>query len=86
MPGAISIVLAIIIIGALKFSGKESRLTIKSVIAICLGSLIYAMFSNVSIPIGPDTSFRIAITFFNYFWCSVRSNGWFSSWIYWSCN
>ncbi len=63
MPGAISIVLAIIIIGALKFSGKESRLTIKSVIAICLGSLIYAMFSNVSIPIGPDTSFRIAITF-----------------------
>lgn len=63
MQGIISIVFAAIIVIVLYFMSKkvELKLTTKSVVAIGIGAALYGALSAISIPIGPNTSFRLAI-------------------------
>lgn len=65
--GVISIVLVTIIIAILMYSGKEPKLLSSNTIAIVIGSLLYAGFSFISIPLGLNISFRIAVALLTIF-------------------
>lgn len=65
--GIISVIFVVIVIGLLKLSGKEARLSTKQVVAIGIGAALYAALSFISIPIGPNTSFRIAVALLTIF-------------------
>jgi energy-coupling factor transport system substrate-specific component len=56
---AIAVVLCIII--ALFNKKKGRKMSTKTVVAIGVGAALYAALSAISIPVGPNTSFRIAI-------------------------
>lgn len=63
MQGIISIVFAAIIVIVLYVMSKkvELKMTTKSVVAVGIGAALYAALSAISLPIGPNTSFRLAI-------------------------
>lgn len=65
--GIVSLVFVAIVIAALKLSGKEARLSTKQVVAIGIGAALYAAVSFISIPIGPNTSFRLAVALLTIF-------------------
>ena len=65
--GIVSLVFVALVIVALKLSGKEARLSTKQVVAIGIGAALYAAVSFISIPIGPNTSFRLAIALLTIF-------------------
>jgi len=68
MQGMVSIALVVcIIIGVRQFGKNMFDLSTKSVVAIGIGSALYAALSFISIPIGPNTSFRIAIAILTIF-------------------
>lgn len=61
--GIIAIVVAVVlcIIIALYYKQKGKHMSTKTVVAIGIGAAMYAALSAISIPVGPNTSFRIAI-------------------------
>lgn len=59
--------LVFVIIGIRQFGQHMFELSTKSVVAIGIGSALYASLSFISIPIGPNTSFRIAIAILTIF-------------------
>lgn len=61
--GIIAIVIAIVLCIVLAFLNKARgrHMSTKTVVAIGIGAALYAALSAISIPIGPNTSFRIAI-------------------------
>lgn len=61
--GIIAIVVAILlcIIIALYNKQKGKHMSTKTVVAIGIGAAMYAALSAISVPVGPNTSFRIAI-------------------------
>ncbi len=61
--GIIAIVVAIVlcIVVALVNKQKGRHMSTKTVVAIGIGAALYAALSAISVPIGPNTSFRIAI-------------------------
>lgn len=61
--GIIAIVVVILVCAALVIAAKKkgSSLSTRSVVAIGIGAALYGAVSAISIPIGPDTSFRIAV-------------------------
>ncbi len=61
--GIIAIVVAVVlcIIIALYNKNKGRHMSTKTVVAIGIGAALYAALSAISVPIGPNTSFRIAI-------------------------
>lgn len=63
VQGIVAVITVIILSAILYFLGKKSslKLTTKSVVAIGIGSALYAALSAVAIPIGPNTSFRMSI-------------------------
>jgi len=68
LQGMVSIAFVIaIIIGIKLFTKDVFDLSTKSVVAIGIGSALYAAVSFISIPIGPNTSFRIAIAILTIF-------------------
>jgi energy-coupling factor transport system substrate-specific component len=68
VPGIISIVLVVLVIIAIRIWGKDLfKLSTRSVVAIGIGAALYAAVSFIAIPIGPNTSFRIAIAILSIF-------------------
>ena len=61
--GIIAIIIAIVlsIVVALVNKQKGKHMSTKTVVAIGIGAALYAALSAISVPIGPNTSFRIAI-------------------------
>lgn len=61
--GIIAIVVAIVlcIVVAIVNKQRGKHMSTKTVVAIGIGAALYAALSAISIPIGPNTSFRIAI-------------------------
>ncbi len=61
--GIIAIVVVILVCAALVMAAKKkgSSLSTRSVVAIGIGAALYGAVSAIAIPIGPDTSFRIAV-------------------------
>lgn len=62
MQGIVAVIIAVVLCGIILFLGKKfgKPLTTKSVVAIGIGAALYAALSVVAIPIGPNTSFRVA--------------------------
>ncbi len=58
---AIIIAIALCIVVALFNKRKGKHMSTKTVVAIGIGAALYAALSAISVPIGPNTSFRIAI-------------------------
>lgn len=60
--GLIAVAIAVVLCGVILFMGKKfgKPLTTKGVVAIGIGAALYAALSVVAIPIGPNTSFRVA--------------------------
>lgn len=58
--GIVSIIIAIIASLIIFAKGRKS-LSTRSVVAIGIGAALYGALSVISIPIGPNTSFRIAV-------------------------
>ena len=75
--GIVSLVFVALVIVALKLSGKEARLSTKQVVAIGIGAALYAAVSFISIPIGPNTSFRLAIALLTIFGALYGPIVWF---------
>jgi energy-coupling factor transport system substrate-specific component len=69
--GIISIVLVLILIVAViyfaKRKGNKISLSTRDVVAIGIGAALYTALSFISIPIGPNTSFRIAVALLGIF-------------------
>ena len=65
MQGAVSILLVVAVSFALiwysKGKGIGATLSTKDVVAVGIGAALYGVLSMISIPIGPNTSFRLAI-------------------------
>lgn len=65
VQGIISIVILLLLIAAVvyyaKKKGNKVTLSTKGVVAIGIGAALYAALSFISIPIGPNTSFRLAV-------------------------
>ncbi|MFV0516174.1 MAG: ECF-type riboflavin transporter substrate-binding protein [Aminipila sp.] len=63
MQGMVSIAIAIILCLIIFFLGKKmgKPMSTKTVVAVGIGAALYAALSTLAIPIGPNTSFRIAI-------------------------
>jgi energy-coupling factor transport system substrate-specific component len=65
MQGLISLIIVVLIcLGVYIFAkskGKKASISTKDVVAIGIGAALFAAVSFLSIPIGPNTSFRIAI-------------------------
>ncbi|WBW97742.1 ECF-type riboflavin transporter substrate-binding protein [Oceanirhabdus sp. W0125-5] len=62
--GIISIVLVAVVCVALVVISKKKKgqsLSTKDVVAIGIGAALYGVLSMITIPVGPNTSFRIAI-------------------------
>lgn len=61
--GIIAVVVAVVlsIVIALLNKKKGRHMSTKTVVAIGVGAALYAALSAISIPVGPNTSFRIAI-------------------------
>lgn len=61
--GIIAIVIAVVLCITLAFYNKNKgkNMSTKTVVAIGIGAALYAALSAISIPVGPNTSFRIAI-------------------------
>jgi energy-coupling factor transport system substrate-specific component len=61
--GIIAIIIAVVlsIVVALFNKQKGKHMSTKTVVAIGIGAALYAALSAISVPIGPNTSFRIAI-------------------------
>lgn len=57
----IVVVVCIAIAVVLKRKGNYKGLSTRSVVAIGIGAALYGALSGVAIPVGPNTSFRIAI-------------------------
>ena len=58
---AVVVVLSIIIFIAFKKRNNRKGLTTRKVVAIGIGAALYGALSAIQIPVGPNTSFRIAI-------------------------
>ncbi|SMC22845.1 energy-coupling factor transport system substrate-specific component [Clostridium acidisoli DSM 12555] len=58
--GIVSIIIAIIA-SLIVFAKGRKSLSTRSVVAIGIGAALYGALSVISIPIGPNTSFRIAV-------------------------
>lgn len=66
--GIIAIALVVVVIIAIRIWGKSLfNLSTKSVVAIGIGAALYTVVSFIAIPIGPNTSFRIAIAILSIF-------------------
>lgn len=63
MQGMVAVVIAVVLCSVILFFGKKfgKPMSTKTVVAIGIGAALYAALSALSIPIGPNTSFRIAI-------------------------
>lgn len=63
MQGIIAIVIAVVLSIAVALVNKQKgkHMSTKTVVAIGIGAALYAALSAISVPIGPNTSFRIAI-------------------------
>ncbi|QIB68137.1 ECF-type riboflavin transporter substrate-binding protein [Aminipila butyrica] len=63
MQGLVAVVIAVVLCTVILFFGKKfgKPMSTKTVVAIGIGAALYAALSTLSIPIGPNTSFRIAI-------------------------
>lgn len=63
MQGIVAIVIAVILCVVIGFINKKRGKTMstKTVVAIGIGAALYAVLSAVAIPVGPNTSFRVAI-------------------------
>ncbi len=61
--GLIAILIAVILCVAIAWYNKNKgkHMSTKTVVAIGIGAALYAALSAVSVPIGPNTSFRIAV-------------------------
>ncbi len=61
--GIIALVVALILCLLIAFVNKKRgrQMSTKTVVAIGVGAALYAALSAISIPIGPNTSFRIAV-------------------------
>lgn len=61
--GMIAIVIAVVLSIAVALINKQRgrHMSTKTVVAIGVGAALYAALSAISIPVGPNTSFRIAI-------------------------
>lgn len=61
--GIIAVVVAIVLCIAVALVNKRKgrHMSTKTVVAIGIGAALYAALSAVSVPVGPNTSFRIAI-------------------------
>ncbi len=70
--GMIAIVVAVVlcIVVALVNRQKGRHMSTKTVVAIGIGAAMYAALSAISVPIGPNTSFRIAIALLPIFGAS----------------
>lgn len=66
--GMIAIATVLVIIALVIVLGKRKvQLSTTAVVAIGVGSALYAAISFISIPIGPNTSFRIAVALLTIF-------------------
>lgn len=67
--GIISVIFVAIIITLLVILNKQKRegLSTKAVVAVGIGAALYAALSYIAIPIGPNTSFRIAVALLTIF-------------------
>lgn len=61
--GIIAIAIAVVLSIAIALINKQrgKHMSTKTVVAIGIGAALYAALSAISVPIGPNTSFRIAI-------------------------
>ena len=61
--GIIAVVIAVVlsVIVALYNKNKGRHMSTKTVVAIGIGAALYAALSAIAVPVGPNTSFRIAI-------------------------
>ena len=61
--GIIAIVIAVVlcVIIAIYNKNKGKHMSTKTVVAIGIGAALYAALSAIAVPVGPNTSFRIAI-------------------------
>lgn len=61
--GIIAIVIAVVLCIAVALINKQRgrHMSTKTVVAIGIGAALYAALSAISVPVGPNTSFRIAI-------------------------
>ncbi|OPJ55359.1 ECF-type riboflavin transporter substrate-binding protein [Clostridium oryzae] len=63
--GIVAIIIVLLIIVAVAITKKKSNtgrgLSTRNVVAVGIGAALYGVLSIISIPIGPNTSFRLAI-------------------------
>ena len=61
--GIVAVVVAVLLCVIVAFLNKKKgrQMSTKTVVAIGVGAALYAALSAISIPVGPNTSFRIAI-------------------------
>ncbi|WP_164914296.1 ECF-type riboflavin transporter substrate-binding protein [Aminipila luticellarii] len=61
--GIVAVVIAVVLCAVVLFFGKKfgKPMSTKTVVAIGIGAALYAALSALSIPIGPNTTFRLAI-------------------------
>ena len=68
LQGLISMIFVVLVIIGIRVWGKDRfELSTRSVVAIGIGAALYAAVSFIAIPIGPNTSFRIAIAILTIF-------------------
>lgn len=71
LQGIVTVAAAVLIIVLFYLVSKNRRvfrkLTIRDVVAIGIGAALYGVLSFISIPIGPDCSFRLAIALLTIF-------------------
>ncbi len=63
LPLIISLVIVVAVVLVIVFAGKKSfgKFRTRDIVAIGIGAALYAVVSLLIIPVGPNTSFRIAI-------------------------
>lgn len=69
LPAIIAIIVAIVLCAVLCAMSKNANIKMdtKSVVAIGIGAALYAALSVIVLPIGPNTSFRLAIAIVGIF-------------------
>lgn len=71
LQGIVTVVAAVVVIAAFYFINKGKKifrkLTTRDVVAIGIGAALYGVLSFISIPVGPDSSFRIALALLTIF-------------------
>lgn len=63
MQGMVALLIAVVICTIIFFFSKKfgKPMSTKTVVAVGIGAALYAALSTIAIPIGPNTSFRLAI-------------------------